>query len=160
MPDCTKPLPEPMLTNHQLSPVVFTWGWFHWECWRYQSLEYVAKHYNYVIIGAMVSQITSLMIVYSTLYSGADQRKHQSSVSLAFVREIHWGPVNSPHKWPVTRKMFPFDDVIMILCSQLLSYLSRDNKLMTDLVLFCQPSIFRSRLTLWMLKNRNSFSDL
>ena len=33
--------------------------------------------------------------------------------TLAFVRGIHRGPVNSPHKWPVTRKMFPFDDVIM-----------------------------------------------
>ena len=49
----------------------------------------------------------------STVYSDADQRKHQSSASLAFVRGIHRGPVNSPHKWPVTRKMFPFDDVIM-----------------------------------------------
>ena len=46
-------------------------------------------------------------------YSAADQRKHQSSASLAFVRGIHRWPVNSPHKWPVTRKMFPFDDVIM-----------------------------------------------
>ena len=46
-------------------------------------------------------------------YSGADHRKHQSSASLAFVRGIHRGPVNSPHKWPVTRKMIPFDDVIM-----------------------------------------------
>ena len=46
-------------------------------------------------------------------YSGTDQRKHQSSASLAFVRGIHRRPVNSPHKWPVTRKMFPFDDVIM-----------------------------------------------
>ena len=54
-----------------------------------------------------------LTIVYSTLYSGADQRKHQSSVSLAFVRGIPWWPVNSPHKWPVTRKMFPFDVVII-----------------------------------------------
>ena len=61
----------------------------------------------------MASQITSLTIVYSTVYSGADQRKHQSSASLAFVRGIHRGSVNSPHKWPVTRKMFPFDDVIM-----------------------------------------------
>ena len=40
-------------------------------------------------------------------------QKHQSSASLAFVRGIHWGPVNSRHKGPVTRKMFPFDDVIM-----------------------------------------------
>ena len=47
------------------------------------------------------------------VYSNADHRKHQSSASLAFVRGIHRGPVNSPHKWPVTRKMFPFDDVIM-----------------------------------------------
>ena len=61
----------------------------------------------------MVAQITSLMIVYLTVYSDTDQRKHQSSVSLAFVRGVHRGPVNSLHKWPVTRKMFPFDDVIM-----------------------------------------------
>ena len=49
----------------------------------------------------------------SPVYSDADQRKHQSSASLVFVRGIHRWPVNSPHKWPVTRKMFPFDDVIM-----------------------------------------------
>ena len=61
----------------------------------------------------LASQITSLMVVYSIVYSGVNQRKHQSSASLAFVREIHRGPVNFPHKWPVTRKMFPFDDVIM-----------------------------------------------
>ena len=64
-------------------------------------------------MGTMASQITSLTIVYSTVYSGADQRKHQSSTSQAFVRGIHRRPVNSPHKWPVTRQMFPFDDVIM-----------------------------------------------
>ena len=62
---------------------------------------------------AMASEITSLTIVYSTVYSGTDQRKHQSSESQAFVRGIHQWPVNSPHKGPVTRKMFPFDDVIM-----------------------------------------------
>ena len=64
-------------------------------------------------MGAMASQITSLTIVYSSVNSGADQRKHQSSASLAFVRGIHRGPVNSLHKGSVTRKMFPFDDVIM-----------------------------------------------
>ena len=64
-------------------------------------------------MGAIASLITSLTIVYSTVYSDADQRKHQSSASLGFVWGIHRGPVNSPHKWPVTRKMFPFDDVIM-----------------------------------------------
>ena len=70
-------------------------------------------HYNDVIMSAMVSQITILWIVYSTAYSGTDQRKHQSSASLAFVWGINRWPVNSPHKGPVTRKMFPFDDVIM-----------------------------------------------
>ena len=70
-------------------------------------------HYSGVIISAMASQITSLAIVYSTVYSGADERKHQSSASLAFGRGIHRWPVNSPHKRPVTRKTFTFDDVIM-----------------------------------------------
>ena len=64
-------------------------------------------------MGAIASQITSLTVVYLTVSSDADQRKHQSSASLAFVRGIHRGSVNSPHKWPVARKMFPFDDVIM-----------------------------------------------
>ena len=71
------------------------------------------NHNNDVIMSAMASQITSLTIVYSSVYSGAEQRKHQSSASLDFVREIHRWPVNSPHKGPVTRKMSPFDDVIM-----------------------------------------------
>ena len=44
---------------------------------------------------------------------GRRSKKNQSSASLAFVWGIHRGPVNSPHKWPVTRKMCPFDDVIM-----------------------------------------------
>ena len=70
-------------------------------------------HYDDVIMSAMASQITSLTIVYSIVYSGADQRKHQSSASLAFVRGIHRWPVNSPHKWPAKRKIFAFDDVIM-----------------------------------------------
>ena len=61
----------------------------------------------------MASQITSLTVVYSTVYSDADQRKHQSSASLAFCVGNSPGPVNSPHKGPVTRQIFPFDDVIM-----------------------------------------------
>ena len=81
-------------------------------------------HYNDVIMGAIASQITILTIVYSTVYSGADRRKHQSSVSLAFVRVIHRWPVNSSHKWPITRKIFPFDDAIMYgVCQNLLSYI-------------------------------------
>ena len=70
-------------------------------------------HYKDVITSAMVTRIISLTIVYSTVYSGADQRKQQSSASLAFLGEF------SGHRWiprskgPVTRKMFPFDVVIM-----------------------------------------------
>ena len=64
-------------------------------------------------MGSIAYLITSLTSVYSTVYSGADQRKHQSSASLAFVWGIHRIPVYSPHKWPVTRKMIPLDDVIM-----------------------------------------------
>ena len=67
--------------------------------------------YSDVIMTAMASQINSVLIVYS--YSGADQRKYQKPSPLAFVRGIHRWPVNSPHKGPVTQKMFPFDDVIM-----------------------------------------------
>ena len=62
----------------------------------------------------VASVITSLTIVCAAVYSGADQKKHQSSAPLVFVRGIHRSPVNCPHKGPVTRKMFPFDDVIMI----------------------------------------------
>ena len=65
-------------------------------------------HYDDVTMGAMAFQITSLTIVYSTVFSDTDQRKHQSSVSLAFVWGIHQWPMNSPHKWPVTRKSFDF----------------------------------------------------
>ena len=71
-------------------------------------------YYSDVIVSTMASQITSLTIVYSTVYSNEDQTKHQSSASQAFVRGNHRWPVNSPHKWPVTRKMFPFNDVITI----------------------------------------------
>ena len=73
-------------------------------------------------MGSMAFQITSLAIVYPTIYSDVDQRKHQSSASLAFVRGFHRGPVNSPHKWPVTRKMFPFDDVIMLMALEVVDW--------------------------------------
>ena len=60
----------------------------------------------------MASQITGISIVCSTVGSGTNQRKHQNSASLAFVREIHQWLVNSPHKGPVMRNMFPFDDIM------------------------------------------------
>ena len=108
-------------------------GGYGWDCYP-GALSFsqviatdlkIGTHYGDVIMGAIASQITSLTIVYSIVYSDAYQRKHQSSASLAFVRGIHRGPVNSPHKWPVTRKMFPFDDVIMgpdlwICCSDMI----------------------------------------
>ena len=73
------------------------------------SFWWMHMHYCDIIMGAMASQITSLTTDYSAVYSGADQRKHKSSASLAFVRRINRWPVNSPHKGPVTRKTFPFD---------------------------------------------------
>ena len=72
-----------------------------------------AIHYSDVIMSAMVSQIAAVSIVYSTVCSGANKSKYQTSASLTFVRGIHRWPVNSRHKGPVTRKMFPFDDAIM-----------------------------------------------
>ena len=78
---------------------------------RYLKLQ--QWHYCDAIMGTVASQVTSLTIVYTTVYSDADQRKHKSSALLAFVWGIHRGPVNSPHKGAVTRKMFPFDDVTM-----------------------------------------------
>ena len=80
---------------------------------KYVFRRRVPFHYSDVMMHAMASQITGVSIVCSTFGSGADQRIHQSSASLAFVREIRRWPVNSPHKRPVTRKIFPFDDVIM-----------------------------------------------
>ena len=99
-------------------------AWLFWENWMtfincdFRGVFY-QSHYDDVILSLMASQIISLAIVYSTSYSGVDQRNHQSSASLAFVRGIHRGPVNSPHKRPVTQKMFPFDDVIMYMKSSM-----------------------------------------
>ena len=75
-------------------------------------------HYSDIMMSATASQITGVSIVCSAVRWGADQRKHQRSASLAFVRTIHQWPVDSPHKSPVTRKMFPFYDVIMGLHGQ------------------------------------------
>ena len=70
-------------------------------------------HYSDVIMRAMASQITGASIVCLNVSSSADQRKHQSSSLQAFVRGVHRWLVDSHHKWPVTRKMFPFDDVTL-----------------------------------------------
>ena len=83
------------------------------DVWR--RLTSLDHHYRDVIMNIMASQIIGVSIVYSTVCSGADQRKHQSYASLAFVRGIHLSPLNSPNKGPVTRKMFPLDDVTMTM---------------------------------------------
>ena len=96
-------------------------------------------------MSTMASQITTLTIVYSNVYLGTDQRKHQSSAWLAFEWGIHWWSVNSPHKWPVTRKMFLFDDVIM--------YSHTDD--FQHRIVVCMKSLFafelRSSFTNWGL---------
>ena len=95
-------------------------------------------HCNDVIMVVMASQITSLTIVYSTIYSGADQRKHQSSASLAFLRVIHRWPVNSSHKWPVTRKCFHLMTsscvrrYVMSLRESILTYCHLDHRELTS----------------------------
>ena len=111
--------------NSDISMSSYFTGFSKSHLWRHCNELFKNLHCNNVIVGAIASQITSLTIVYSIVYSDADQRKHQSCTSLAFVRGFHRGPVKSPHKWPVTWKMFPFDDVIIpiwlaILATQLL----------------------------------------
>ena len=109
-------------------------------------------HYSDVIMSAMASQITGVSIVYSVVCSGADQRKHQSSVSPSFVRGIHQWPVNSLHKGPETRKMFTFDDVMDELPSQrdtnaelrcflCFVFFSLKNLLNVELLWFREPKI-------------------
>ena len=94
------------------------WTWkykFELAVLRPEGLQSWESHYSDIIMGMMASQITSLTIVYSTIDSGTDERKDQSCTSLAFERGIHRWSVNSQHKWPVTWKMFSFDDVIWVL---------------------------------------------
>ena len=115
--------------NHKFEKM----GLFRQSRWWYRKIKGTANmgwmlplpwyiHYNDVIMTDCVSNHQShncllnpirVMTYCSTVYSDANQSKHQSSASLAFELGIHRVPLNSPHKWPVTRKMFPFDDVIM-----------------------------------------------
>ena len=124
LPDGTKPLPEPISTNHQYGLVAITWGEYYMKCWKYLSLIGIWKlsiwdysqgpmgeastemspmihtlfndicltHYSNGTMSAMGSLITGVSIVYLTVCSGRDQRKDQSSASLAFVKGIHRWP--------------------------------------------------------------------
>ena len=104
------------------SIALFSEGWGGWQsvasfliAW-FVFLHFITLHYSDALMSAMASQITGVLIVCSTVCSGAGQRKHQSSASMAFVKGVHrcrW-PMDSPHKGPVTQKMLSFDDVIML----------------------------------------------
>ena len=83
-----------------------------------QGQFWMNHHYTDVIMSTLAYKITSVSFVYSIVCSGSDQVQYQSSASLAFVRGIQRWPVNSPHKRPVTQKMFPCDDVIMLFHHQ------------------------------------------
>ena len=78
------------------------------------TLKDMGKHHSDVTMSAMGSQITGVSIVCAAVCSGTGQRKYQSSASPAFFMGIYRWQVDSPHKGPVTRKMFPLDDVIII----------------------------------------------
>ena len=113
-----KAIPSIMHKNPQFWSVSPIQIWTRVTRWTPKDLPGILDYhstplYSEAIMSAMASQITGVLIVYSTVCSGADQRKHQSSASVAFVRGIIRSPVNSPLKGPVTRKMFLFDDVFM-----------------------------------------------
>ena len=92
-------------------------------------------------MSTIVSQITGVTIVYSNVCSGADQRKNQSSASLADARRIHQSSSNSPQKEPVTRKKFPFDDVIMIYQQVvIIQYSLRDLTITKNKIVFYHQS--------------------
>ena len=108
-------------------------------------------------MSVMASQITGVMIVYSTVCSGADERKHQSSKSLAFARGIHRWPVNSPHNEPVMWKMFPFDITMDLGEHWLRGWWKQDN-IWTNIdfslvmIKILDPATFQPNLQLMMMR--------
>ena len=109
--------------SHIFSLCGFQRWWYQWapQTWMTGSEfgqnprlgQVILSNYSDLIMSAMASQITGVSILCSTVCSGAVQRNHQSSASLAFMRGIHQWLMDSSHKGPVTRKMFPFNAVIM-----------------------------------------------
>ena len=89
--------------------------WYHVTTLEISAMGFV--YYSYVEMNAMLSQITGVSMACSTVFRRR-LKKNQSSASLSFVWGIHRSPVNSPHEGPVTRKMFPFDYVIILYPSQ------------------------------------------
>ena len=85
----------------------------HSKCVRFQDISSAILHHSGVIMSVISSQITSVSVVYWTVCWGADQIKHQWLRVTGLCEGNSPGRMNSPHKGPVTRKIFPFDDVIM-----------------------------------------------
>ena len=134
-----------MLTSHYWGHIGFKWEQFQSECPSFFTILYNAfqnytfkitaapprdywckidacwmMHYSDAIMCAMASQITSLTIVYSTVYSGAGHRKTPNLRVTGLCWGIHRWPVNSPHKWPVTRKIFHLMTsswIVIVACS-------------------------------------------
>ena len=96
------------LAHIRSTPTQCFTSWHFCVCHHHavKQLWYVTTHYNDVIMSAMASQITSLAIVYSSVYS----RRRSKKISKLRVTSLYVG--NSPVT--VTRKMFPDDDVIML----------------------------------------------
>ena len=96
------------MVAHKLSQDVkfrklhFRLSWCHPLQWRQNELDGVSNHHPHDCL-------------LNRLFKAQVKRKHQSSAPLASVRGIYRWPVNSPHKGPVTRKLFPFDDIIMLV---------------------------------------------
>ena len=106
--------PHSRLSRKNVAAIsVDSWIIYIHTCYVMHAVTWFWSHYSDVMMSAMVSQTTTVSIVCPTVGSGSEQRKHQSSASLAFVWGIHGRPVNSSNRRPVTRKVFPFDDVIV-----------------------------------------------
>ena len=135
-------------------PMKLSLRWYEECCMGQEQVSRAGTtDYTLKIPWDVITQITSLTILYPTVYSVADQRKHQSSASLSFVQGIHRWPVNSPYKGPVTRKMFPFDDVIMY-CSTEVVRIS-DLSPMTLSLCMCQLPLMKpmiqSGMDFWLI---------
>ena len=158
---------EKTTTNSRISSDEMTFMWCHYVSplvtyWfniimnysgSLSKCVYFTKYYSDVTMSTMASQIFGVSTVCFAVCSDADQRKHQSSASLAFVRGIHRWLVNSPHKGPVTRKMFSFGDVFMInLIFFLLWLLIHALQIGTNGIIWCDNGV---RVSAFVLKTIN-----
>ena len=153
-----------------MATITYPFPKFSWNFVIFWNIPYSRRtrlrviNYNDIIMSAMASQITSLTIVGSTVYSDADQRKHQSSASRAFVLGIHRSPVNSPHKGPVTREKFPFDNVIMLALSvsalsAKVAFISVENRKCRDFVYGIGVYGYLAKLKHYLICENKAYED-